>query len=598
MTFLQDKTRKLEGTTTQKKDLNLTTMTQLQNNIEISSKQSSTNKNIPARAISIEAFSGSRFVKVTVNGSSIFEASFADNYNRERGTHVVTINQYNGLKMAHKRFDTFFRYEAAKQLIEHLEILQIGRIIVMMALDEASFGMDEDTRRVIQSHGSRFITKLGYRDTWVFAFKKGYLPLSEDLHEGKDERHGDLSRIRIQGFVLDEDTRKCSWAEATKSFCNSYEGYGNLCNCLHPLSLDLAAPDIPGSRVDKVPIVVIASNRPGYLYRMLTQLLQTPGVKRYNVNVFIDGPYQETMDVASLLGVFYKQNTHLCDSNCGVSQNYKSSLTYIFDKNPKANHVIIFEEDLSVSPDIMDYFSQLLPVLDEDESLFCISAWNDQGYTHSSNDPKMLYRTETMPGLGWILKRKIYKEELESDWPKDLIWDFWVRSVKLNNRECIIPDISRTFHFGTQGVNMNEYIHQLLFKTHALNKETGLKFDVEKVKKDNYEKELHRLISSAEVLNRTKSPCKDNDFIPNTVGRSYVAYIKYSDNNDYETWNNIAKCLKLFAFDARGRHKRMFRLWLKKNMVFFVGSTSPYAIYKPKYIEPLYIKKVEWTWPW
>ena len=40
--------------------------------------------------------------------------------------------------------------------------------------------------------------------------------------------------------------------------------------------------------------------------------------------------------------------------------------------------MIILEEDLDVSSDLMDYFSQLIPVLDFDESLFCISAWNDQ----------------------------------------------------------------------------------------------------------------------------------------------------------------------------------------------------------------------------
>ena len=40
--------------------------------------------------------------------------------------------------------------------------------------------------------------------------------------------------------------------------------------------------------------------------------------------------------------------------------------------------MIILEEDLDVSKDIMDYFSQLIPVLESDQSLFCVSAWNDQ----------------------------------------------------------------------------------------------------------------------------------------------------------------------------------------------------------------------------
>ena len=63
------------------------------------------------------------------------------------------------------------------------------------------------------------------------------------------------------------------------------------------------------------------------------------------------------------------------------------------------------------------YFSQTQQLLEEDETIYCISAWNDQGYEHTSDDPGLLYRVETMPGLGWLLKRSLYKDELESKWP-------------------------------------------------------------------------------------------------------------------------------------------------------------------------------------
>ena len=49
--------------------------------------------------------------------------------------------------------------------------------------------------------------------------------------------------------------------------------------------------------------------------------------------------------------------------------------------------------------------------------MYCVSAWNDQGYEHTSSDPTLLYRVETMPGLGWLLRRSLYKEELEPRWP-------------------------------------------------------------------------------------------------------------------------------------------------------------------------------------
>ena len=68
-------------------------------------------------------------------------------------------------------------------------------------------------------------------------------------------------------------------------------------------------------------------------------------------------------------------------------------------------------------PDFFSYFSQTVRLLDEDTSLYCISAWNDQGYEHTVFDATKLYRVETMPGLGWILKRSLYKQDLEPRWP-------------------------------------------------------------------------------------------------------------------------------------------------------------------------------------
>ena len=66
-----------------------------------------------------------------------------------------------------------------------------------------------------------------------------------------------------------------------------------------------------------------------------------------------------------------------------------------------AEYAIVIEEDLDVSVDFFRYFSQTVYLMKRDDSLYCISAWNDQGYDHSCQDPALLYRVETMPGLGW-----------------------------------------------------------------------------------------------------------------------------------------------------------------------------------------------------
>ena len=66
-------------------------------------------------------------------------------------------------------------------------------------------------------------------------------------------------------------------------------------------------------------------------------------------------------------------------------QHYKKSLTASFARYPDANYLVILEEDLDISPDILTYFQQLLPVLEKDKSLYCISAWNDQVRMRASN---------------------------------------------------------------------------------------------------------------------------------------------------------------------------------------------------------------------
>ena len=71
----------------------------------------------------------------------------------------------------------------------------------------------------------------------------------------------------------------------------------------------------------------------------------------------------------------------------------------------------------------------------------------------------------------------------------------WMRTPQIRkDRECVIPDMSRTYHFGTKGLNMHPAFQELYFKKHFLNTETNVKFDIEKMKKENYEQEIERLM--------------------------------------------------------------------------------------------------------
>ena len=84
----------------------------------------------------------------------------------------------------------------------------------------------------------------------------------------------------------------------------------------------MKGPPLLGSRVNHLPIAVIAANRPQYLFRMLRGLLQVPGVEASMVTVYIDGFHDEAVAVAELFKLSVVEHVPLCSKNCGISQVY------------------------------------------------------------------------------------------------------------------------------------------------------------------------------------------------------------------------------------------------------------------------------------
>lgn len=61
---------------------------------------------------------------------------------------------------------------------------------------------------------------------------------------------------------------------------------------------------------------------------------------------------------------------------------------------------------LQIAPDFFEYFEATSPLLDKDPSLWCISAWNDHAQPGRALNSTALYRTDIIPGLGWMINRK------------------------------------------------------------------------------------------------------------------------------------------------------------------------------------------------
>ena len=175
-----------------------------------------------------------------------------------------------------------------------------------------------------------------------------------------------------------------------------------------------------------------------------------------------------------------------------ISDHFKFALTQVFDVL-KFDTAVVLEDDMLVAPDFFQYFAGLAPLLHSDQTLLCVSAWNDNGMRglvaeDNVTASKELRRTSVFPvskccakkkksrkcskvlqGLGWMLTRTLWDQELRDKWPA-AYWDDWLREpAQTRGRDCIFPTVSRSKTIGEIGSSVGQFYNTYLSRI-VLNK--------------------------------------------------------------------------------------------------------------------------------
>lgn len=263
-----------------------------------------------------------------------------------------------------------------------------------------------------------------------------------------------------------------------------------------------------------IAVLMLACNRVT-VKRALDRLLQfRPSAAQFPIVVSQDCGHASTAQVIRSYGdqLVHIQQPDLSDITVPPKEKkfkgyFKISRHYAWALNQTFHEfnyetVIIVEDDLDVATDFFDYFLGAYPILKGDPTLWCVSAWNDNGKASliDEDQPELLYRTDFFPGLGWMMTRNLWLE-LQTKWPK-AYWDDWMRQPEQRReRACIRPEVSRTKTFGKIGVS-NGLFYDKHLKYIKLNEKhvPFAKKNLTYLLKDNYDVQFVKQVYDSPVV--------------------------------------------------------------------------------------------------
>ncbi|XP_078594563.1 protein O-linked-mannose beta-1,2-N-acetylglucosaminyltransferase 1-like isoform X4 [Branchiostoma floridae x Branchiostoma japonicum] len=514
-----------------------------------------------------------------------------------RGLNVVIIDGRTFQVTQAKNFDTY--ENGSSELEDLIWKMDETSLMLIATYDEASRSLSSYARSLLTDLGSSKVKNLGFRDSWVFIGQKGIVGVSpHEKHEKGGGQFGGAVEIKacLAGKLTGQKQEgvDSNVNRPRREFCETYNQageYGDFCSEENQKELLSPAPlgdqqDLRGHAVFSTPIVVIARTALNLVQQTLESLRLQPGINPKMVQVMSDGSFDEPHKLANLYGFQWQS---LQPTTKYVYQMHHA-MARVFETFKDSKYAIFIDEGFRARPGFLRYFGQTLSLLDQDDSVFSVSAWNHNGFEGLSQDPSLVYRTEDFPATGWVVRRSVWESEVrgkEAACCMVFPWHGWFGG-DLKGREVLVPDVSRVEYIVREGLFEDDAFRQHYFSGRSSNSEPVQDVaDVQKLSRDVYEEEVKRLISSSTPLQPSQfSTCltQQEPFTgPAEKGKVFTVYFEQENPTDRRVLQKLAGCFHLFSQegDVRGLHKNMLRFTYGGNQYLLVGSQSPYYRQKP-----------------
>ncbi|XP_066956986.1 protein O-linked-mannose beta-1,2-N-acetylglucosaminyltransferase 1-like [Macrobrachium rosenbergii] len=470
-----------------------------------------------------------------------------------------------------------------------------GRIVVMSVSMTGCSGLRQ-AAVLLGRMGSLFAEHLTPSAHWIWVFIMGGRTISETaVIDGSVNANIHTTLLVSEDPPLDQKTFRRS-EQRRWQFCDTQDGMGGLCDEYNPSPLPLPTP--PGLKhaskdaLKDVPVIVTAGVRHQYLYHSLSTILSAAGVHPNNILVALGDAPKPTRELLGLLGMKYTILPTYGDGNKKLFRYYKNVFQLILARFPKAQNVIIIDEDVEVSPDFFSFMSQTMWLLQHEPTLYCINGLGrPQGVAYNSS--KVL-RGEAQVSWGYAISITFVQEAL-SIWlqaPDDLgsQYDFWLYLHVAKGRECVFPEVSRSRHYGT-GINTDGFITEKYFLSSPLEKESGIQLPTtNRLRLTTWRQDLSASLQTATVLEG--NPCSPA-FLPRPpTPATFVFYVNMNKNPDgrpdISDYFPVATCLGAWGLSPVGLHEGVATFTVSFNVTLHVMGVpfSSYAHLRHPRIKP------------